>query len=299
MAMGSWLDGGTESTVLHVYLDPPGCASTSTVAATGSSSHSNGSHKGCPLDSVDEVRRRKITRVVGIVRALRGSLSNACACIAASMQSYFGQPSSSPASSTVAAEHRRQRWQSSSHCHRRQQSQQQHQQKRRDGGVGAKVPTCVDCRIGRERRSSTWMPAVCAGIVAALCYINSLDGDFVHDDMVAVVGNADVTGDSRRHASSSSSLWANDFWGRPMSDPRSHKSYRPLTVLTFRANYYANGRQVRGFHMVNVALHCACSVLVAIVARSVLRVPDLYACLGAAMFAAHPVHTEAVSIHHV
>ncbi|KAL1486898.1 hypothetical protein MTO96_031168 [Rhipicephalus appendiculatus] len=61
------------------------------------------------------------------------------------------------------------------------------------------------------------------------------------------------------------------------------------------ANYYANGRQVRGYHIVNVALHCACSVLVAVVARRVIRITALHACLAAMLFAAHPVHTEAVS----
>ncbi|KAL1466352.1 hypothetical protein MTO96_026745 [Rhipicephalus appendiculatus] len=80
-----------------------------------------------------------------------------------------------------------------------------------------------------------------------------------------------------------------------MADPRSHKSYRPLTVLSFRANYYANGRQVRGYHVVNVALHCACSVLVAVVASRVMRITAIHACLAAMLFAAHPVHTEAVS----
>ncbi|KAL1479429.1 hypothetical protein MTO96_051847 [Rhipicephalus appendiculatus] len=61
------------------------------------------------------------------------------------------------------------------------------------------------------------------------------------------------------------------------------------------ANYYANGRQVRGYHIVNVALHCACSVLVAVIARRVMRIAALHACLAAMLFAAHPVHTEAVS----
>nr|XP_037288686.1 protein O-mannosyl-transferase TMTC1-like [Rhipicephalus microplus] len=88
---------------------------------------------------------------------------------------------------------------------------------------------CVDYGVAR-RPLATWIPAVCAVVVAVLCYANSLDGDFVHDDMVAVVGNPDVTGESKRHTSSSSlSLSINDFWGRPMADPRSHKSYRPLT----------------------------------------------------------------------
>lgn len=71
---------------------------------------------------------------------------------------------------------------------------------------------------------------MCAALLALGCYANSLDGEFVHDDMVAVVGNPDVTGD----AASVFLLWSNDFWGRPMADPQSHKSYRPLTVLTFR-----------------------------------------------------------------
>ncbi|KAH8034660.1 hypothetical protein HPB51_000217 [Rhipicephalus microplus] len=61
------------------------------------------------------------------------------------------------------------------------------------------------------------------------------------------------------------------------------------------ANRYANGWQVRGYHVVNVALHCACSVLVAVVARRVMRIAALHACMAAMMFAAHPVHTEAVS----
>ncbi|KAH9382065.1 hypothetical protein HPB48_016512 [Haemaphysalis longicornis] len=79
------------------------------------------------------------------------------------------------------------------------------------------------------------LPAVCAGVVAVLCYLNSLDGQFVHDDMVAIVGNPDVTGEHRTRSSHrSSSLWMNDFWGRAMADVQSHKSYRPLTVLSFR-----------------------------------------------------------------
>ncbi|XP_049275482.1 protein O-mannosyl-transferase TMTC4-like [Rhipicephalus sanguineus] len=235
-----------------------------------------------------------------MVRVLAGSLSAACASMVARTRSYIEHPTKLrvASSSTVPVEDQelRQR-RSSSHSQRRQQPQQQRAQKRYDAGVyAAKVPTCVDCGVRRRWCLTAWVPAFCAGVLAVLCYVNSLDGDFVHDDMVAVVGNSDVTGESRRHASSSSSsLWINDFWGRPMADPRSHKSYRPLTVLSFRANYYANGLQVRGYHLVNVALHCACSVLVAVVARRVMRITALHACLAAMLFAAHPAHTEAVS----
>ena len=65
-------------------------------------------------------------------------------------------------------------------------------------------------------------------LLTLLVYSNSLGGDFVHDDVAAIVNNRDVTGGSW------SGLWTNDFWGLNIRDMRSHKSYRPLTVLTFR-----------------------------------------------------------------
>lgn len=75
------------------------------------------------------------------------------------------------------------------------------------------------------------MAVVYAGpvCVAVVCYINTLCGEFVHDDVVAVVRNRDVTG-----GTGLGQLVNNDFWGTALSDPSSHKSYRPLTALTFR-----------------------------------------------------------------
>lgn len=63
----------------------------------------------------------------------------------------------------------------------------------------------------------------------ALCYSNSLRGEFVHDDVWAIVNNPDV-----RPGSSLRSIFSNDFWGKRMADNTSHKSYRPLCVLTFK-----------------------------------------------------------------
>jgi len=67
------------------------------------------------------------------------------------------------------------------------------------------------------------------GVVALSCYLNGLTGDFVHDDIPAVTQNKDVLG-----LSPLSHVFRNDFWGTAMSDMNSHKSYRPLTTLTFR-----------------------------------------------------------------
>ena len=40
-----------------------------------------------------------------------------------------------------------------------------------------------------------------------------------------------------RPQTSLSKLMEHDFWGTPLRSNRSNKSFRPLTVLTFRINY--------------------------------------------------------------
>lgn len=75
---------------------------------------------------------------------------------------------------------------------------------------------------------------------------------------------------------------------------RSHKSYRPLTVLTFRLNYLFSELSAASYHLLNVVLHAMVCVLFLRVCRLFLdRTSSLVAAL---LFAVHPIHTEAVSI---
>nr|CAI5852735.1 unnamed protein product [Callosobruchus analis] len=76
---------------------------------------------------------------------------------------------------------------------------------------------------------STWPLYAFISTVSAACYANGLSGDFVHDDIPAVAGNRDVAGDRPI-----AEILVNDFWGTPMAHADSHKSYRPLTTITFR-----------------------------------------------------------------
>ncbi|XP_054259495.1 protein O-mannosyl-transferase TMTC3-like [Macrosteles quadrilineatus] len=100
-----------------------------------------------------------------------------------------------------------------------------------------------------------WPYLAVAGLATA-CYTNALYGEFVHDDVVAVSRNPDVLGSSSVYQ-----LLRNDFWGTPLVDPRSHKSYRPLTTLTFRLNYWLCGLQPASYHGLNLALHVTCCLL--------------------------------------
>ncbi|XP_018431934.1 PREDICTED: transmembrane and TPR repeat-containing protein 1 [Nanorana parkeri] len=130
------------------------------------------------------------------------------------------------------------------------------------------------------------LPALAAG----LCFAGSLFGEFVHDDIWAILNNPDS-----RAETNLSRVFRNDFWGKAMNDNTSHKSYRPLCVLSFRMNVYWWGLDPFYFHMVNVVLHCLVSSLLCYVcSRTVFegRRPALGTAL---LFAVHPVHTEAVA----
>lgn len=89
-------------------------------------------------------------------------------------------------------------------------------------------------------------------------------------------------------------LLYDDFWGTPLVHSGSHKSYRPLCVLTFRLNYYLGGLDPWGYHLGNVLCHAATTALFTHLARRLLvrTFPTLVAGL---LFAAHPIHTEAVA----
>jgi len=88
----------------------------------------------------------------------------------------------------------------------------------------------------------------------------------------------------------------NDFWGTPLTHSGSHKSYRPLCVLSFRFNHWLHELKPGGYHLVNVLLHCTATALFTILARSLLPLRAEWATASAgALFASHPVHTEAVA----
>ena len=68
-----------------------------------------------------------------------------------------------------------------------------------------------------------------------------------------------------------SALWRNNFWGQGMdAHDTQHQSFRPLTVLTFRWNHWAHGLEPFGYHVVNVALHAAVTVLFMLVCARLL-----------------------------
>ncbi|XP_056366586.1 protein O-mannosyl-transferase TMTC1 isoform X2 [Oenanthe melanoleuca] len=145
------------------------------------------------------------------------------------------------------------------------------------------------CPSAGGRRGGAAAAAVLAGL-CALCYGNSLRGEFVHDDVWAIVNNPDV-----RAVAPVSAAFANDFWGKRMAENTSHKSYRPLCVLTFKLNILLAGMNPFYFHAVNVILHCLVTLVLMYTCDKAVFKDCRLAFVTALFFAVHPIHTEAVT----
>jgi len=94
-------------------------------------------------------------------------------------------------------------------------------------------------------------------------------------------------------------LWnlvVDDFWGTPLRHSGSHKSYRPLCVLTFRLNYLLSGLDPFSYHLTNVLLHAGVTaVFVLTVRKAVVGCRSDIPLMSGLLFAVHPIHTEAVA----
>ncbi|XP_035209841.1 protein O-mannosyl-transferase TMTC2-like, partial [Stegodyphus dumicola] len=91
------------------------------------------------------------------------------------------------------------------------------------------------------------------------------------------------------------SLFKNDFWGTPLTHSGSHKSYRPMCVLTFRFNHWLGGFDPWGYHLTNVFLHALASAAFTRLAALVFLKSIIPTLVAGLLFAAHPIHTEAVA----
>jgi tetratricopeptide (TPR) repeat protein len=138
-----------------------------------------------------------------------------------------------------------------------------------------------------------WMPVALVGAVVAV-YANSLRAPFFQDDFQIIVHN------ERLHR-----LWPPTlkFW----SDPNSGTWGRPVAALVYALNYaVCGGEDPTGYHVVNLALHAGCALLLMGVVRRTLRLPRFaerwseraaswVAFTIALLWAVHPLNTDAVT----
>ncbi|XP_039285062.1 protein O-mannosyl-transferase TMTC4 isoform X1 [Nilaparvata lugens] len=130
-------------------------------------------------------------------------------------------------------------------------------------------------------------------IVASLSFAISLDGDFVFDDSEAIVNNKDI-----KLTTPLLQVLQNDFWGTNMLHNKSHKSYRPVTVITYKMNLLLSDGELTPFKfkLTNLLLHViACLFCFTMYEKLLDGSQPKIVFLSAILFAIHPIHTEAVA----
>ena len=127
--------------------------------------------------------------------------------------------------------------------------------------------------------------AVVVFCFAAGLYVATIWSGFVFDDHQIIEDNPLVT-----RPGHVAEILTSHYW-HPIR-PRGYL-YRPLTILSLRADEVIGSGSPAVFHATNVLLHGAVSTLVYLVLGLVF--PGACAFIGAVIFAAHPIHTEAVA----
>jgi len=125
---------------------------------------------------------------------------------------------------------------------------------------------------------------VLIGLVACLPYLNALNNPFVYDDRDTVVANASLV---------------------DLSNVRFlflYSPFRPLVNLSYAIDRALWGYRPLGFHLTSVLLHAAAAVLLLLLMQRALedagpapRGAGPAALLAAALFAVHPLQSEAVA----
>ena len=136
--------------------------------------------------------------------------------------------------------------------------------------------------MNQPRALTTGYGAVVTAMIALLCYVLALKNGFAFDDVVLIPSDARVTNGQFVE------LIATPYW-----KDVSLALYRPLTSLSFGVDWFIGNGAAAWFHFTNVLWHVMASVLTYVL---LVRYFSTAAALaGAVVFAAHPVHVEAVA----
>jgi len=126
-------------------------------------------------------------------------------------------------------------------------------------------------------------------LLAALPYLNSLGNSFVWDDQQQIIMNPQL-----RAGADWSPLFSAGVWAHLHKDsPGRNIYYRPLQMATYRAVIAVSGISYIALHLMSVGF-AVVSVFLTFALFQQLSDSTEVAFAAAALFAVHPVHTEAV-----
>ncbi len=130
-----------------------------------------------------------------------------------------------------------------------------------------------------------WMPVAGLVFVALAASISGITNQWAQDDFAIIWKNPAV-----HHLAQAWRVFAQPYWPPPFAPDL----YRPLALLSYAVEWAVGGGAPMLFRVVSYLLYALSSVVVFRIARLALRFGPAFA--AAALFAAHPVHVEAVAM---
>ncbi len=158
-------------------------------------------------------------------------------------------------------------------------------------------------KTGNVNKNRAVILAALVAIASFAVYGNSLFNGFVYDDKFMVLGNKWI-----RDTRYIGEIFSTHVWG--FNPDTSSNYYRPLMHMLLMADYHVFGLKAFGYHLTNLVLHAANSVMVFVLALQLFEraappesPPErggypaalVFAFLAGVFFAVHPVHVEAVA----
>jgi tetratricopeptide (TPR) repeat protein len=126
--------------------------------------------------------------------------------------------------------------------------------------MNASYPVSTDMASRRsKRRVNPWWPIGLIVLAGALAYANSLSGPFVFDDRATVLENTSIR-----------DLWSPRVFAAHREVPTAG---RPLVNVSHAINYAAGGVAPLGYHVLNLAVHLLCGVVLFGCVRRTLEMP--------------------------
>ncbi|MSO23999.1 MAG: tetratricopeptide repeat protein [Acidobacteria bacterium] len=128
-------------------------------------------------------------------------------------------------------------------------------------------------------------------VAVFVCYANTLDNDFVHDDHVEILQNPLIKDSSGLTRILTSPAWS---FLKDTGEPLGSNYYRPVQYLTYFSLFHFFGTAPLGYHLFKLLLHLGVCLLFFWIGYRFL-VGFRGALASSLIFAVHPANTEAVS----
>jgi len=143
----------------------------------------------------------------------------------------------------------------------------------------------------KSASGKTLLALLLISVAVFICYANTLDNDFVHDDRVEILQNPLIKDSSNLKRILTSPAWS---FLRDTGEVMGSNYYRPVQYLTYFGLFHFFGAAPFGYHLFKLLLHLGVCLLFFRIGHRFL-VGFGGALTSSLIFAVHPANTEAVS----